>query len=122
MAAGESQDCSWAARGWVRSLVFVLFSYASKAALKINWKLEEEEEEEDAMERFWDIVCIKGARIGWWVGERARALQPRVRSRLLFRGSEAVPDSDDTCLLTQSWRTYIGNGTTDLTTDIVEEV
>ena len=91
MVAGESQDCSWAARGWVRSLVFVLFSYASKAALKINWKLEEKEEEEDAMGRFWDIVCIKGARIGWWVGERARALRPRVRSESFYhRGSSRL--------------------------------
>ena len=58
MAAGESQDCSWAARGCVRSLLFVLFSYASKAALRTNWKLEEEEEE-DAMGGFWDMVCIE---------------------------------------------------------------
>ena len=51
MAEGESQDCSWAARGWVRRLFFVLFSYACKAALKADWKLEEggEEEEEDAI-------------------------------------------------------------------------
>jgi hypothetical protein len=49
MAVGESQDCSWAARGCVRSLFFVFFSYASKAALRTDWKLElEEEEEEDA--------------------------------------------------------------------------
>jgi hypothetical protein len=91
MAAGESQDCSWAARGWVRSLVFVLFSYASKAALKTNWKLEEEEEEEeeeeDAMGRSWDMVYIEGSRIGWWVAERA--LRPRVLS--LFRRQFQIP-------------------------------
>ena len=36
MAVGELQDCNWAAKGCVRSLVFVLFSYASKAALKTD--------------------------------------------------------------------------------------
>ncbi len=41
MAAGESQDCSWTARGWVRSFFFVVFSYVSKAAVKIGKKLEE---------------------------------------------------------------------------------
>jgi hypothetical protein len=43
MAAGELQDCSWVARGWVRSLFFVVFSYASIAALNMDRKLEEEE-------------------------------------------------------------------------------
>ena len=42
MAAGELQDCSRAARGCVRSLLFVFFSYASKAVLKTDRKLEEE--------------------------------------------------------------------------------
>jgi hypothetical protein len=42
------------ARGWVRSLFFVVFSYASKATLKTDWKLEEEEEE--AMGSVWDMV------------------------------------------------------------------
>ena len=46
MAVGESQDWNWAARGCVRSLVFVFFSYTSKAALRTDRKLEEEEEEE----------------------------------------------------------------------------
>jgi hypothetical protein len=55
MAVGESQDCSWVARGWARSLFFVVFSYASKATLKTDWKLEEEEEEE-AMGAVWDMV------------------------------------------------------------------
>jgi hypothetical protein len=49
MAVGESQDCNWAARGWARRFLFVFFSYASKAALRIDWKLEEEEEDEDAL-------------------------------------------------------------------------
>ena len=49
MAVGELQDCNWAARGWVRSLHFVFVSYASKAALRTNWKLEEEDEEEEAL-------------------------------------------------------------------------
>ena len=43
MAVGESQDCNWAARGCVRRLHFVFFSYASKAASRTNWKLEEVE-------------------------------------------------------------------------------
>jgi len=60
MAVGESQDCSWAARGWVRSLHFVFFSYASKAALRTYWKLLEEEEEE-AVEWVWDMVRVETA-------------------------------------------------------------
>ncbi len=52
---GESQDCSWVARGWSRSFFFVVFSYAPKAALRTDWKLEEEEEEE-AVGGDWDIV------------------------------------------------------------------
>jgi hypothetical protein len=32
------------ARGWSRSLFLVFLSYACKEALKIDWKLEEEEE------------------------------------------------------------------------------
>ena len=50
MAAGESQDWNWAARGCVRSLVFVFFSYTSKAALRTDRKLEEEEEEPEEEE------------------------------------------------------------------------
>ena len=42
---GESQDCNWVARGWVSSLFFVVFSYVSKAALKVDKKLEGEGEE-----------------------------------------------------------------------------
>ena len=36
MAVGVSQDCSWKARGCVRSLLFVFFSYASRAALRTD--------------------------------------------------------------------------------------
>ena len=43
---GESHDCSWAARGCVKSVFLVVFSYVSKAAVKIGRKLGEEEEEE----------------------------------------------------------------------------
>jgi hypothetical protein len=57
MAVGESQDWNWAARGWVRSLVFVFFSYASKAALRTDWKLEPEEEE--ALGWVWDMVLVE---------------------------------------------------------------
>jgi hypothetical protein len=52
---GESQDWSWAARGCVRSLFFVLFSYSSKAALKRDWKLEKEVE---GVGRTWDMEVI----------------------------------------------------------------
>jgi hypothetical protein len=55
MAVGESQDCSWVTRGWSRSLFFVVFSYASNAALKMDWKLEEDEE---AVGGDWDIVIV----------------------------------------------------------------
>ena len=41
------------ARGWSRSLFLVLLSYACKEALKIDWKLEEEEEK-DAIGKTWD--------------------------------------------------------------------
>ena len=43
---GESQDCSLVARGWSRSLFFVLLLYDCKEALKIDWKLDEDEDEE----------------------------------------------------------------------------
>ena len=44
MTSGESDDRSWAIRGCVRSLFFVFFSYASKAALRMDWKLDSDEE------------------------------------------------------------------------------
>ncbi len=47
MAAGVSQDCSWVARGCVRSLLFVFFSYTSKAALRIDWELGDEDDEDE---------------------------------------------------------------------------
>jgi hypothetical protein len=53
MALEESQDCSRVARGWSRSLFLVLLSYAFKEALKIGWKLEEE----DAIGENWDMGC-----------------------------------------------------------------
>ena len=56
MVAGESQDWSWAASGCVRSLFFVLVSYRSTAALKIDWKLDEEEVE--GVFGTWDIDLI----------------------------------------------------------------
>src|SRR6266849_5074602 len=43
-ALGESQGCSRAARGWSRRLFLVLLSYACNEALKIDWKLGEEED------------------------------------------------------------------------------
>ena len=35
MALGESQDCSWTAKGWEVMSSFVCSLYASKAVLKI---------------------------------------------------------------------------------------
>lgn len=52
MAVGESQDCNCMARGWLRRLLLVFFSYAPNAALKIDWKLEEDE----GVWELWDIV------------------------------------------------------------------
>jgi len=43
------------ARGWESNLFFVVFSYASKAALKTDRKLEEGEEEEEGAGAVWDI-------------------------------------------------------------------
>jgi hypothetical protein len=57
IAVGESQDCSWAARGWVRSLFLVLFWYLSKAVLKTNWKFEVGVEVE-GVGATWDIGLV----------------------------------------------------------------
>jgi hypothetical protein len=86
MAVGESQDCSWAARGWEKSLHFVFFSYASRAALKTDWKLEEEEEEEEAMGWTWDMIRIERKRTGYSSGWQRGA------ARLVFSD---VSDMDD---------------------------
>jgi hypothetical protein len=68
MAAGESQDCNWAARGWVRSLHFVFVSYASKAALRTDWKSGDLEDE--AVGCVWDMVLLRGREdIGGWQRE-----------------------------------------------------
>ena len=87
MAEGESQDCSWVARGWVRRLFFVLFSYACKAALKTDWKLEEggEEDEEDAIGGTWDIVtqAVRPVRsnLVWYLNRRPRDRRDFVPAR-----------------------------------------
>ncbi len=57
MALGESQDCSWAARGWEAMSFFVCFLYASKAALKIVSK----SVGDVAVDGTWDIVLVEGA-------------------------------------------------------------
>ena len=49
MALGELQVWSLVARGCVSRSFFVRFLYASKALLKISWKLEDELEEEEAI-------------------------------------------------------------------------
>ena len=67
MAMGESQDCSRVARGWSRSLFFVLFSYACNEALKIDWKLEVEE---DAAGEMWDMDCSTVVGFRWEVDGR----------------------------------------------------
>ncbi len=60
MAAGESQCCSLAERGWVRRSFFVFFSYASKAVLKRLWKLVEEVVVEETL----DIVSVSKNVVG----------------------------------------------------------
>jgi len=57
MVPGESQDFSWAARGWEAMSRFVWFLYASKAAVKIVSKFVEEV----AVDGTWDIVLVEGA-------------------------------------------------------------
>ena len=42
MSLEELQACNCTARGWARRSFFVFFSYAFRAALKMDWKLEEE--------------------------------------------------------------------------------
>ena len=42
MALGESQDCSWVARGWEATSFFVCLLYSLKAALNIVSKFVEE--------------------------------------------------------------------------------
>ena len=49
MSVDESQDCNWVARECVRSLYFVVFSYVSKAALKMGTKLEGGRESDDVV-------------------------------------------------------------------------
>ncbi len=57
MALGESQDCSWAAKGWEAMSCVVYCLYASKATLKIVSKSVEDVE----VDGTWDIVLIEGA-------------------------------------------------------------
>jgi hypothetical protein len=47
MSLEELQAVSCAARGWVRRSVFVFFAYAFRAALKMDWKFEEEVDADD---------------------------------------------------------------------------
>jgi hypothetical protein len=42
----------------VRSFFFVLYSYPSKAALKMDWKLDVEEVEVEGVGWIWDIELI----------------------------------------------------------------
>jgi len=59
MAAGVSQDWNWEARGWESSLLFVILSYAPRAALNTDRKLDEEEEVE-GVEVVWDMGTVVG--------------------------------------------------------------
>jgi hypothetical protein len=49
MALGESQDWNWAASGCSHRSFFVCFLYRFKALLNISWKLEDEDEDEEAV-------------------------------------------------------------------------
>jgi hypothetical protein len=55
MALAESQDCSWAARGWEAMSFFVCLLYTFKAAAKMVSKFVEEVEEDGT----WDIAKSK---------------------------------------------------------------
>ena len=54
MSLGVLQACNCAARGWARRSFFVFFSYAFRAASKMDWKLEEVDANVDR-----DIVRIR---------------------------------------------------------------
>ena len=51
MAVGELQVCSCAASGCASRSFFVRVLYVSKAFLIISWKLDEEEDDDDAAVR-----------------------------------------------------------------------
>ena len=51
-ALGESQDLSWAAKGWEAMSFFVCFLYSFKATVNIASKFVEEAE----VDGTWDIV------------------------------------------------------------------
>ena len=55
MALGQSQDCSWTARGWEAISFFVRYLYAFEAAVKIASKSEEVE-----ADGTWDIGLGEG--------------------------------------------------------------
>ncbi len=57
MTPGESQDCSWTARGWEAMSSFVCSLYASKAALRIVSK----SVGDVAVDGTWDIVLVEEA-------------------------------------------------------------
>jgi hypothetical protein len=73
----------------VRSLVFVVFSYASKATLKIDRKLEEEEEEE-ATGATSDIVWNQ-FRTEWHHPPKAPNFRLNCEMVLLFPRATIVP-------------------------------
>ena len=58
MALGESQDCSWTARGWEVIFFFVCCLYSSTAALK---KIISKSVEDVVVGGTRDIVLVEGA-------------------------------------------------------------
>jgi hypothetical protein len=98
---GESQDCNWAARGWVRSLFFVVFSYASKAALKIDRK-SADEDGDGAGGTVWDMVLAGQKQLEQAASSRAQAILPilAIDSHWLRRGRLTLTFVHQMCLLT----------------------
>ena len=58
MALGDSQDLSWAARGWEAMSFFVCFLYSSKAAVKMVPKVVDSDDGSGDGTR--DIVLVEG--------------------------------------------------------------
>ena len=79
---GDLQDCSWVARGWVRSLFFVLFSYASRAVLKTDWKWREDSEEDVICGQFfvlWSVAQLKVCHVEDWLVYTSQVSAQHVR-------------------------------------------
>jgi hypothetical protein len=66
MAPGESQDRSWAAKGYAAMSFFVCFLYASKAVLNLVVNIVSKSVEEVEIGETWDIVLVGRAWLDAW--------------------------------------------------------